>query len=33
MERLTKLFDITNTTSMVSLEELKQHTSLPIREK
>ena len=33
MERLTHLFDITNTTSMVSLEELKQTSSLPIREK
>ena len=33
MERLTKLFDITNTTSMVSLEELKQTTALPIRER
>ena len=32
MERLTKLFDITNTTSMVSLEELKQTYALPIRE-
>jgi len=33
MERLTKLFDITNTTSMVSLEELKQTSALPIAEK
>lgn len=33
MERLTKLFDITNTTSMVSLEELKQSSALPIRER
>ncbi len=33
MERLTKLFDITNTTSMVSLEELKQTYALPIRER
>ena len=33
MERLTHLFDITNTTSMLSLEELKQTSSLPIREK
>ena len=33
MERLTKLFDITNTTSIMSLEELKRTTALPIREK
>ena len=33
MERLTKLFDITNTTSMVSLEELKQTIALPIQER
>ena len=33
MERLTKLVDITNTTSLVSLEELKQTTALPIRER
>ena len=33
MERLTKLFEITNTTSMVSLEELKQTQALPIRER
>lgn len=33
MERLTKLFDITNTTSLISLEELKQTTALPIRER
>ena len=33
MERLTRLFDITNTTSMVSLEELKQTSALPVREK
>ena len=33
MERLTKLFDITNTTSMLSLEELKQTSALPIHEK
>ena len=33
MERLTHLFDITNTTSMVSLEELKQSSALPIRER
>ena len=33
MERLTKLFDITNTTSMVSLEELKQTSALPVKEK
>ena len=33
MERLTKLFDITNTASMVSLEELKQTNALPIRER
>ena len=32
MERLSRL-DITNTTSMLSLEELKQSTALPIREK
>ena len=33
MERLTHLFDISNTTSMVSLEELKQSSALPIRER
>lgn len=33
MERLTRLFEITNTTSMVSLEELKQTSALPIRER
>ena len=33
MERLTKLVDITNTTSLLSLEELKQTTALPIRER
>ncbi len=33
MERLTKLFEISNTTSLVSLEELKQTTALPIRER
>jgi Lrp/AsnC family leucine-responsive transcriptional regulator len=33
MERLTKLFEITNTTSMVSLEELKQTSALPVRAK
>ncbi|MBP8297829.1 MAG: Lrp/AsnC family transcriptional regulator [Burkholderiales bacterium] len=33
MERLTKLFEITNTTSMVSLEELKHTTALPIGER
>jgi DNA-binding Lrp family transcriptional regulator len=32
MERLSRL-DITNTTSMLSLDELKQSTALPIREK
>ena len=33
MERLTKLFDITNTTARVSLEELKQTSALPICER
>src|SRR5258706_6990681 len=33
MERLTHLFDITNTTSIMSLDELKQSTALPIRER
>ena len=33
MERLTHLLDITNTTSMLSLEELKQTSALPIRER
>jgi len=33
MERLTKFFDITNTTSMVSLEELKHSSALPMRER